>query len=459
MDGVLPSHKIEPIIFKYVITKESKYMNLLSKKYDVNWFEDSDIGKVLCACIRYFKKYNKIPTPDTVELLTSKIFEDKENSELIITKIKNIFVMSDTYDKEYIDAQILNYIINRGSYWSILDTVDNLESNNKLDKIQTCIEDMREIITMSFNDDLGTDYLEDIDKHIDDIMKPESTFSTGWSSIDKLTNGGIPTEGKILWLWIGESHIGKSLFLSNIAANLLRMDKFVVIVSLEMSEFVYSKRIDAHVTEADINSLNLQTKLIKQTADDIKKTNPNSKLLVKEYPPRSINTNIIRSYLDNVINTHKRKPDCILVDYLSLLLPNSGSKNDSTYTSVGRVAEELRSLSYVFGCTVFSVAQVQRSAYASTEVDLDNIAESMGIVNTADFIASIWQNEGDKEAGIIHNTILKNRLGGRIGKSVTYEIDYNNLTIKDADTFADAEDSQLSDMISDIEIDNSLDKL
>jgi replicative DNA helicase len=221
--------------------------------------------------------------------------------------------------------------------------------------------------------------------------------------------------------------------LSNMAANLLRDNKFVLIISLEMSEMVYAQRIDAHLTLVNVNQIHNNTDKLQTSIKSLQQSNPNAKLIIKEFPPDTINCNVIKTYIDDVINFHKRKPDVIIIDYLGLLLSNHSSKSENSYQKYKDVSTQMRALSYIYNRPVISVNQKNRSGYDNTEQSLSQTADSMGVPNNADFIGALWQKEGDREAGIINCTILKNRLGGQIGKNIQMEIDYTNLTIKDLD--------------------------
>jgi hypothetical protein len=73
--------------------------------------------------------------------------------------------------------------------------------------------------------------------------------------------------------------------------------------------------------------------------------------------------------------------------------------------------------------------------------ELSTISESMGLAMTADCIVSIFQNEEDRELGIIRLGMMKNRYGAR-GHTQPMRIDYSTLTITEAeeDSFTDGQD-------------------
>ena len=67
-----------------------------------------------------------------------------------------------------------------------------------------------------------------------------------------------------------------------------------------------------------------------------------------------------------------------------------------------------------------------------------------GIAQTADFIAALYQLDEDRENGIINTRILKNRLGGKVGKVSNFKMDPETLVIEDI-TYNDNDYSSSSD--------------
>ena len=68
---------------------------------------------------------------------------------------------------------------------------------------------------------------------------------------------------------------------------------------------------------------------------------------------------------------------------------------------------------------------------------------SIGLAATCDVICSLWQEEEDREVGIINMGIQKNRFGPNFG-SAAFKCNYNTLTLKEtsSDYFASDDSSQ-----------------
>lgn len=71
------------------------------------------------------------------------------------------------------------------------------------------------------------------------------------------------------------------------------------------------------------------------------------------------------------------------------------------------------------------------SGYDTSDVSMKETSESAGINFHADFIGALYQIDGDAEANKMNMVILKNRLGGKVGKVLEFFINYKNLQLSD----------------------------
>jgi hypothetical protein len=94
----------------------------------------------------------------------------------------------------------------------------------------------------------------------------------------------------------------------------------------------------------------------------------------------------------------------------------------------------------VFNVPIVSATQLNRSGYDAVEPGLNTISESMGLAATADVIMSIWQEETDRELGVIKLGMMKNRFGANFGHCIM-RIDYSTLTITEDEHLNDTEAS------------------
>jgi hypothetical protein len=395
--------------------------------------------------VKYYKKFAKIPSKDELDMLLSKSIKDSEQSKDVLKTLENNYNLSTNFDTAFIDEEIVHYLVCQGTRWTILSNIDEIKRKESVD---TFLEKMRTISSMGFDSDLGLFFLEEYERVVDFLSDPLQTFTTGYESFDKLFNGGWPTDGKNLIVFSAQVHMGKSLMMSNLAAKLIKEGKFVIIITLEMCEMVYAKRVTSNLTKDNINMLQYNLANIKESISAIHKEYPDSEILIKEFPPSTLTPNALKTFIDRVIASVGRKPDIVFVDYLTLMQPGDVIKMENTSLKGGSIAKGLRALSYIFKCPFVTASQINRGNYNSEDADLDAMAQSIQIAEDADVVINLYQKDGDKEAGILRCRVLKNRLGGQVGKKMEFDIDYTNLSVEDVDENQITGDRQ--DMIDDV---------
>ena len=413
------------LIFKKFMTDNS-YRELIASKFKFKYFEDFDISIATSLAIKYFNKYNRIPEVPVLKSVVKKALEkhDKYSEKLVNVSIETA-LNCDIQDEELIKNSVINFIASRTAFNLILNNIEKIKEQKDVSYI---LKELSDIENLRLDEDLGFQYFRQLQDHIEDLLNPEARSSTGYDQLDKVLEGGLLTKGRCLMCVAAAVHQGKSLMLSNLALNSLKNGKFVVVISLEMSELVYSSRIDAHLTGIDINQLQFNTDKLGERVSKFKKLHRDAELLIKEFPANTINARNLDAYLEKVERQFNRKIDIIYLDYLTLMNPVYG-KDRNMYERGGEIAKDVRALSYKYACPIVTAVQTSRDTFRSDSIGMDNISESIAIAATADVIISLYASDEEKAMGIAHSTILKNRLGGHIGETLQWEIDYNNLRI------------------------------
>jgi len=417
---------IEKVILNKVFT-DKKYTLFFDKFFDKRWFEDDRISGIVNLIISYNRKYTNVPTLNIINELIKKYCEKtskdiSEHSEVLLECL-NIKI---EHDDTCIRNNIEFFIKNKGVYYTILDGIEDLEKTKDVSK---CIEKFEKINNISFDDDLGFDYFNELDAHIDFLINPDSKLPMGIKWLDEVTHGGLLKEGKCLAVFMAQPGLGKSLMLGNLAYRWLKQDKTIVIISCEMSKDVYGRRIDALISNDNIDELHITHKESFSKIRRFKADHPNARLFIKEYPPASARSNDIKIYIDTLISRGIR-PDVIVIDYLNLVLPNY-SAGAGSYFDILQVSQNLRALSYLYECPVVTATQSNGDGINNANIGLEHISESKGTGHTGDFICALYQLPDDIDAGIINGKILKNRLGGKHGKVHSFKLNDKTLMLED----------------------------
>ena len=453
------SDTVEKLFLKKALSDKS-WLDILSNVFDKRWFKTKNMGTVLGLILKFYGKYGKAPNAQLVSALAKKFSESHPSEDFSVSEVNAMVAeavnMNFGLDEDVIRENLREFIRKNALTASLMDNIDLLsmadseKDSNKYQKIvDKCLENFDKVQKITFNDnDLGLSYFDkqQMEKHWDFLKNPDMKINSRWDSVDKYTNGGFLKDGRMIALIMAQAGLGKSVFLSNLAVNFLKQNLSVVVISLEMSQDVYAQRFDAHISNKNINRLAENEKVARERIMAFYGQYKDADLTIKEYPPRSINTKTIDAYLEKLKAAGKRI-DVIIVDYLNLVLPNKIS--DSMFKDGLSVSEELRALSYKYNAPVISACQCNSEGMNSEEIDMQNISESRGIVHTVDFLAALYQTQEQREHGKIGFKIIKNRLGGMIGKRSIFKMDPETLVVSDV-TFSgdidldDESDSELA---------------
>lgn len=412
----------ESVVMYHCLTDET-YLGSIIEHLDTTYFTDKHVKNIIGLVSEFFNQRDTAPTLTELKarLTTPELIESFKSV------VKSIQDFDTKFNKDELYQNTERFFKEKAVYNTMLKVADECTDGNV--DTSNILTQFEQACNISLDVDRGLDYFNDIDLHISDLKQEDSTISTGWKWLDNKLGGGFLENGRAIYVFAGETNIGKSIFLGNVAVNLASQGKTVLLISLEMSELVYAKRLSTQITQIPINELSTQTDYLKECVNEYKNNHENARILVKEFPPSTITCSNLKAYIKKLKNTGV-KIDAIVLDYVNLLTTRDGV---NSYERVKHVTEKLRALSYVFACPVVTATQLNRTGYNEINPGLDTVGESYGLAATADCMFSIWQEEEDAELGIIKLGLMKNRFGQNFGH-VTMSIDYPTLTLsEDAD--------------------------
>lgn len=416
-------------IIAYKSLTDSGYLATIIDFIKPNYFKHKSINNVFTIIKDFYIKRNKPPTVTEIKSYLNAD-DDKQEFKLLVESFRDIDNNLDT-DELYDNTE--QFIKEKAVYYTMLDVAENL-SKEQIDTSKI-LHKFETACNISLVTDTGLDLFGDVDQLIDDLNKVEKYIPSRWEWLDKLLGGGFIENGRSLYVFAGETNIGKSIFLGNVASNIALQNKNVLLITLEMSELLYAKRLCTNVTKIPLHELKNNTQHLKSLM-----SKQQGNIFIKEFPPSTITPNQVKAFIKKFTDQHI-KIDAVVIDYLNLIHSTIGI---NSYERVKYVTEQIRALSYVFECPFISATQITRGGFGTTNPGLETISESIGLAQTADVIISIFQNDEDKELGVIRLGAMKNRYGMR-GVTQVMNIDYSTLTITQSDEVEmDADDISLN---------------
>jgi replicative DNA helicase len=409
---------------------DATYLNSIADYINPEYFEDKRISKYFEIVRNFYDKRQKLPS---VTEIKSYLVDDnlKEGFKQLVSSFKDLDKNLDI-DELYENTEI--FLKEKSVYHTLLKVANDV-SEGVVDT-SNILEQFEKSCNIKLVTDNGLEIFSDSDRIIDDINNVEKVIPSKWEWLDDAMNGGFREDGKSLYIFAGQTNIGKSIFLGNIAANIAKQNKTVLLVSLEMSEMLYAKRICSNITKIPLKEFQSSCKSLKQFLKTEKDKIPEGKIFIKEFPPSTITPKQLTAFVKKFQDSGERV-DAIVIDYVNLLHSTIGS---NSYERVKYICEQVRAMSYIFKCPIISATQLNKSGFNIDNPDLATISESVGLAATADVIVSIFQNEEDQELGLIRLGMMKNRYGPR-GMVQPMKIDYSTLTI----TQSEEEDQMIND--------------
>jgi len=413
----------EQLFLKQVLSSEN-YILALINIFDDRWFSNPAIRLLTKIVFAYFKQYKKIPNIFILEKIVEKSASKIETDpKIIMQHVTEALNIKTDYDDLFIKDILLDFIKTRSIRFTICDNLDKIE---KKEDISGIVSDFSDILNIDIDQDFGTNYFDDIHEHFENIQTVSARIPTGIREVDEQTNGGLLKEGRCIWVPVGMPGIGKTALITNLVVNFLRNNLKIIVITMEINEQLYLQRIDAIISNTEVNSVPRMGEKIMPQILEIKDKCPDCGLIVKEFPPKTITSLTIENYINRVIISGF-KPDVILIDYLNLLKPNFDNSEMGMYEKIGSIAQEIRALTYKFFCPIVIPTQFNTEGFDNCEPSMAMIAESRAVAHHADLITAIFQTDEEKESNTINFMHLKNRLGGKINSKLPLKIDISTL--------------------------------
>lgn len=372
-------------------------------------FFNRKFSKPLNLLISHSKDYNAVPTIEQFNAVSEEKFDIIPN---ITPDHQNWFM--DEFE---------TFCRRKALEKAIIESTDLLEKQD----LGTIEKKIKEASQVGLVKDLGLDYFENPKERLEWIKQQAGAVSTGWKGIDQKLYGGL-NRGEIT-IFAGGSGAGKSLFLQNFGVNWSLAGLNVVYISLELSEQLISMRLDSMVS-------GYAAKEIMKNMDDVDlkvrmKGKGAGKFRVK-YMPSGITANDIRSFLREYEIQSGVKVDCLLVDYLDLMMPISGKVSaENTFIKDKFVSEELRNLAAERNLLCVTASQLNRSAVEEIEFDHHHIAGGISKIQTADNVVGIFTSNAMRERGRYQIQFMKTRSSSGVGSKVDLKFSPDTLRIED----------------------------
>lgn len=262
-------------------------------------------------------------------------------------------------------------------------------------------------------------------RHAIEESKTQPAISTGFKTLDFVLNGGMRSGFYVLG---AESSAGKTALALQIADNIAKAGRDVLIISLEMARhelmarsisresylYVKEKGYETHYAKTelgisegyryeDYSPRNLE--VVKEAME--RYSEYNSRIYIHE-GVGNIGVAQIREIMKNHFYFTGTYP-ILFVDFLQILAPDDVRASDKQNTD--KAVLELKRMSRDYNTPVIAISSFNRASYGKEVVDMASFKESGGIEYTADALFGLVLNGETGNERDISLHVLKNRKG------------------------------------------------
>ena len=356
---------------------------------------------------KFVEKYNNLPTKESI---TIELGQRKDINEDEINTLKdniNSITKLDSDPKWLLDVTE-KFCKDRAVHNAVLDGIRILDKKDTKRTPEAIPSILADALAVSFDQHIGHDYIDDADDRFKWYHTKETKYQFDLDYMNRITKGGVPS--KTLNIALAGTGVGKSLFMCHCASAYLAQGLNVLYITLEMAEERIAERIDANLLDVTMDDLHTMPKDLYDNKMEKIRQKTGGKLIIKEYPTASAHAGHFRALFNELALKKSFKPDVVFIDYLNICASSRfKGGNIGSYFYIKAIAEELRGLAVEFNVPLFSATQTTRTGFMSTDIGLEDTAESFGLPATADFMFAIISNDDLEALGQLKIKQLKNR--------------------------------------------------
>jgi len=434
--------------FEHVLMKMLTHdNNFFSKCFPIlekDYFSCAGNQELFNLLTTHFAEYRNTPT---LTELVARV-KDVSNSEIRAEIIKELQIVAKTEqvtNTEFMLNQTLTWVKDALYLQALQIGSEGLMKRDDALKLKAQqIMDKRSKV--SIDSDLGIQF-DDIDTMIEYYSARNIGIKTQHAEFNKRLGAGfLPGTLSVI---LAAAGIGKSLMMTDLISGMIKNNKNILLVSLEMKDTEIMKRVHANAMDLPINSLcdlaktEAELKIISESRpiirreeiltayQNMKMSGTCGKLCIKDYAAGSFSALM----LEQLVETFKLEKgiefDIIFIDYLGIMKSDLIAPSAGLYSYVKSIGEEVRATAKKLNVALISASQLNRAAVGNTDSDNSTISDSLGTAMTSDLMLFLLQDDAMKEKKEIVCKITKNRFTGRTDTWLM-NIDYEHMRFIEA---------------------------
>jgi len=396
--------ELQKKIIKFLVNyRRMDLLNLL----DETLFDDDLLSEIFLYIRKYSKEKMMIPGFDMIRFECGGIFE---NESEFTSRKKDIVSLVDEISSleinpEEIENLIIRFIQVQKLKFLLLDVSDDVVRGElNINSYMARLLELKRI--EETRDEKFLDYFENPEI----VTKSEMKIPTPFPTLNKYLRGGV-SYGELCMV-LGETNIGKTMFLLNLVKPALIIGKNVLYITLEIQPEDLKVRLGSILSGFTFEEMmKKKNKFLKRIQNYNK-----SKLYILGYPSGAKSVYTLERDIQE-FEMDGSKIDMMIVDYPDLFSPEA--KDD--WISLSRIYSVLRGFAVKYDMVIWTASQIRREDFGS-DYSNKSVGRSIEKINIADHAFGLIS----KNSELKRLKILKLRRPGNFrGKYIKLSVDYS----------------------------------
>jgi replicative DNA helicase len=397
----------------------------------VEFFSEASSKELFKIVKSFWAKYHQIPSCEQVKEISKML---SVGDRLSIEQIQGIYDTDlSKYDEEWLTSNTQAWIEWKNLELSAVESISYIKTTQVTpENIQDVITTFKTIINdrnnLDFTFQKGSDFFNP--QH--HIQSENSTFSSGYSFFDFVLGGGWSS--KSLNVLLGQPNVGKSLWLGNLAAQAFRNGHNVAVITLEMIEAKYMKRVGSNILGVKMsdykdfanNPERIKKRLGSLVFDNLKVP---GQIHIREFPTSNASVLDVEKWLRKMEEILGIKFKIVLIDYINILKNWRNPNTENTYMKIKQIAEDLRGMAMTNDWCVITATQTKQGDFDASDLSMSSASESSALAATVDSMFGIIQDPLMYSNHQYKIKVLKNRDEGYKNSYRLFNVDYSYMRI------------------------------
>ena len=225
-----------------------------------------------------------------------------------------------------------------------------------------------------------------------------------------------------------------TLWMGNIAAQAIKASNNVAVITLELSDKKYLKRMGSNLLDIKIGEYNKAAEdpeFLKKKMRNLAFDNMSTpgQLYIKEFGTSQASVLDIEKWLIKVEEVKGIKFKIVIIDYINIMKNWRNPNTENTYMKIKQIAEDLRAMGQRNHWAIVTATQTKQGEFDATDLSMNSASESSGLVATVDGMFGIIQDPLMYTNNEYKLKILANRDEGYKNAYRKFNVDYNYMKI------------------------------